>query len=287
MLFMLLCVQAVVQVVSQEMPSPPLHVHVDKWLLTWTPTEETNVTYTVQYLSFRNDVWRDVPACVQTPFNSCNVAFTKAESEHGCVLLRVRAERHELSSRPVKACSRHGDSCSPNVSLTARSGSLTVYLSSDHSMAHEHGDHVKHRVYYGKEGESLQKYKDAISSVTISNLEEGQRYCAKVQYVYFGKPMGLESCTQCEVIPKSKFIADEHKPKQTVVIIIVLVVLFLACLISVIAYVLIIHPGRIKRWLRPPCKIPDHFFFKSFAEHHVLRSSTIEEDHFDAISVIE
>ena len=48
-----------------------------------------------------------------------------------------------------------------------------------------------------------QKYKDSASSVSIHDLEEGQRYCTKVQYIYHNKPVGLESCTQCEVIPMS------------------------------------------------------------------------------------
>lgn len=49
-----------------------------------------------------------------------------------------------------------GDSCSPEMSLAARPGSLTVYINVSHSLVEEHGGHVKHRVYYGKEGESLE-----------------------------------------------------------------------------------------------------------------------------------
>uniref|UniRef100_A0A8D3B2Z1 Fibronectin type-III domain-containing protein n=1 Tax=Scophthalmus maximus TaxID=52904 RepID=A0A8D3B2Z1_SCOMX len=251
----LVCLFPSVPVVSEETLAPPQNIHVDKWLLTWTPaTEERDVTYTVQYSSFDNRVWKDVPACVQTSFNSCNVAFTKTESEYGCVMLRVQAERRGLTSRPVKACSRYGDSCTPEVRLTARPGSLTVYLSENHSMFVEHGDNAQHRVYYGKEGESLQMYEDGTSSVTIHKLEEGKHYCTKVQYIIFNQPYGLESCTQCEVIPESR-----HAPKQTEVIVAVVgVVVILAFLISAIAYILIFHHRRIKLWLQPPCQIPDH-----------------------------
>lgn len=42
------------------------------------------------------------------------------------------------------------------MSLAARPGSLTIYVNVSHSLLEEHGSHVKHRVYYGKEGESLQ-----------------------------------------------------------------------------------------------------------------------------------
>ncbi|XP_035459933.1 interferon gamma receptor 2 isoform X1 [Scophthalmus maximus] len=288
MLFILLCIQVVVQVpvVSEETLAPPQNIHVDKWLLTWTPaTEERDVTYTVQYSSFDNRVWKDVPACVQTSFNSCNVAFTKTESEYGCVMLRVQAERRGLTSRPVKACSRYGDSCTPEVRLTARPGSLTVYLSENHSMFVEHGDNAQHRVYYGKEGESLQQmYEDGTSSVTIHKLEEGKHYCTKVQYIIFNQPYGLESCTQCEVIPESR-----HAPKQTEVIVAVVgVVVILAFLISAIAYILIFHHRRIKLWLQPPCQIPDHFLFEPFPEHHIRSSPSSSSDgHWDIISSIE
>lgn len=49
-----------------------------------------------------------------------------------------------------------GDVCTPKVSLTVRPGFLTVNLNRNHSMAHDLGGHLEHRVYYGKEGEPLQ-----------------------------------------------------------------------------------------------------------------------------------
>lgn len=48
-----------------------------------------------------------------------------------------------------------------------------------------------------------QKYADVLSSVTIPDLQEGQRYCAAVQYIVFDLPVGLATCARCELIPKS------------------------------------------------------------------------------------
>ncbi|XP_018552104.1 interferon gamma receptor 2 isoform X1 [Lates calcarifer] len=281
MLRIFLWIQAFVQVLSVVTLAPPQNIHVNNWQLTWThDSEKEDVTYTVQYRSFDTSVWKDVQACVQTFSTSCNVTSTKAESEHGCVMLRVLAERQGLTSKPVKACSRHGDSCTPEVSLTARPGSLTVFLSRNHSMVLEHGDHVKHRVYYGKEGQSLQKYKDAVYSLSIPGLEEGQRYCTRVQYMLYEKPFGPESCTQCEVIPES-----EYERRQTVIITAMVVVVVVLILIPAIAYILIFQHGRIKKCLHPPCKIPDNFLLEPFSEHHILSSPS--EEHYDIITAME
>ncbi|XP_023273417.1 interferon alpha/beta receptor 1-like isoform X1 [Seriola lalandi dorsalis] len=263
-------------------PAPPEKIHIEKWLLTWNPaTEERDVTYTVQYSSFDTDVWKDVPACVNTSFTFCNVTFSKAENEHGCVMLRVQTERRGLTSRPVQACSRHGDSCTPEVSLTARPGSLTVYLSQDHSLFQDYGGHIQHRVYYGMEGESLQeKYVDGVASVSIKSLKEGQRYCTKVQYMYFTKLIGPESCTQCEVIPRSR---DKSVQTEVIVVVMVAVIMFV---IAVMAYVLICHRGRIKQLLRPPCEIPD-FLLEPYPENQIFSSpSSPSEERYDVISFI-
>lgn len=282
MLFSVLCVLFGVQVLSEEAPAQPEDIHVDNWLLTWTPaSEEKDITYTVQYSSFDSTVWTDVPACVHISFNSCNVSSTKASGEHGCVMLRVKAKRRRgLTSTPVQACSRHGGSCTPDFSLTAGPGSLTVHVSRNHSLALDHEDHAKHRVYYGKEGEPLQKYEDAVGSVTIPELQEGQRYCIKVQNIYFDTAVGLPTCTRCEVIPESR---KDSKLTEVLVAVVLLIVL----LIPVIAYFLIFQRGRIKQWLQPPCKIPDDFFLEPSPEHHLpIFTSSPSEEHWDVISCI-
>ncbi|XP_029385667.1 interferon gamma receptor 2 isoform X2 [Echeneis naucrates] len=178
MFLILLWIPAFVSVpaLSQAPPPPPQNIHVDKWLLMWAPaSQESNITYTVEYQSFDPGKWKGVPTCIREAITSCNVAVSKAESVNGCVMLRVRAERDGLSSIPVQACSRHGHSCSPEVSLTVRPQSMTVYLSRNHSLVQEHASQVKYRVYYGKAGELLTKSLDAASSVSIPKLEEGQR----------------------------------------------------------------------------------------------------------------
>ncbi|KAG7239126.1 hypothetical protein INR49_030006 [Caranx melampygus] len=260
-------------------PPPPQNIHVEKWLLRWTPaTEERNITYSVQYRSFDSTEWKNVSACFRMSSTSCNMTSSVPKSEHGCVMLRVRAERHGLKSKPVQACSRQGDTCTPEVSLTARPGSLTVYVSRSHSLVQEYGDHIKNRVYYGKDGESLQEYKEGVSSVPINNLEEGQRYCAKVQYIYFTEKIGLESCTQCEVIP------GPSKPVQTEVMVVGVVIVL--AVTAVTAYVLICHRGKIKRWLRPPYEMPE-VLIESYPKHRLIISpSSPSEEHYDVISSI-
>lgn len=59
-------------------------------------------------LSFDADKWKDVPACVRISSHTCDVTSAKAKGEHGCVTLRVQAERHNLTSTPAQACSRQG-----------------------------------------------------------------------------------------------------------------------------------------------------------------------------------
>uniref|UniRef100_A0A673B4G3 Uncharacterized LOC115412224 n=1 Tax=Sphaeramia orbicularis TaxID=375764 RepID=A0A673B4G3_9TELE len=184
-------------VVSDDPPAPPQDIRVDNWVLTWTPSStERNVTYTVQYSQFDANKWLNVKSCVHTSLNSCDVSFTKLEALYGCVRIRVLAERNGLRSKPVEACNRQGDSCTPNLSLTARPGYLAVHLSRDHILAKENGDHAGYRVCYGKEQQSLKVR-------ILSSLAEGQRCCVQAQYTNFNKRVGLPSCTKCEDIPNA------------------------------------------------------------------------------------
>lgn len=59
--------------------------------------------------SFEDTGWRDVPTCVRTTSTRCNVTAAAAEDSVGCAWLRVRAERAGVLSKPVQACSQHGD----------------------------------------------------------------------------------------------------------------------------------------------------------------------------------
>ncbi|XP_061648301.1 uncharacterized protein LOC133486731 isoform X3 [Phyllopteryx taeniolatus] len=243
----------------------------------------------LRHPSLHCNLWKDVSTCKQTNTASCNVAFIKAEAEHGCVRLGVQAERRGLTSELVEACSRQGiataghpfplaefptapcrlaapvadvvnpghdrsgNSCSPEVSLDARPGFLTLHLNRKSKIALE-GNHIKHRIYFGKKGELLEAYEDAVASVSIDNLKEGEHYCARVQYTYFDDPVGLARCTQCEVIPHSS-------PTTTKIEITVTIVILFIILIPVIAYIPLFQRRRIKEWLKPPYKIPDPVFF--------------------------
>ncbi|XP_030284179.1 uncharacterized protein LOC115588110 [Sparus aurata] len=282
MLVIALCVQLVARVLCEVPPAPPQDIHVDNWLLKWTPgTEDTDVTYTVKYSSFDSEKWINVPACEKISSTSCDVTSLKAVDELGCVKLRIQAERRGLKSSQVEACSNHNDSCTPVVDLTAQPGSLMVHLSSDNDLAKEHADHAKHRVYLGKEGEKLKLFKDSVASVPINGLQEGERYCVKVQYIYLGYPVGLPSCTKCELIPKTKHELNQAEISVAVVVPVACVVI----LGLLMAYVLIFHFKKIKRLMQPPCKIPEDLFQFSSYVHHPLPTSPSEEQ-FDVITCI-
>lgn len=257
MFVLVLCLALTSPVLTREQPPPPPQdVHVDHWQLSWTPAAgDPPLKYTVQYNSFDSNTWLDVPGCVGISSNSCDTAAIKGTSELGCVRLQVWAQSGALRSAKVEACSRHGDTCTPDISLTALPGSLTVHLSRNHSLADEYADNARHRIYFGKEGEPLEHYDDAVSSVTVRGLEAGQRYCMQVQYVVWNDPTGLSTCPRCERIP-------EPKPVQTGVIVAVVVVVVLTLTAVLILYVLIFHyktiKVRIRRWMSR-YKIPQDF----------------------------
>ncbi|XP_073329407.1 interferon gamma receptor 2 [Pagrus major] len=255
--FFALVVQLVAQVLCEVAPAPPQNIHVENWLVKWTPgTEDTDVTYTVRYSSFDSNEWINVPACVKISSTSCDVTSLKAVDALGCVKLHIHAQRRGLKSSLVKACSSHGDSCTPEVNLTARPGSLFVHLSSDHSLAREYAGHVKHKVCYGKEGEPLRKCKDSVASMSIDGLQEGQRYCVKVQYIYHSEDLvGLPSCTQCERTLETKNESN-HAGIVVAVVVPVACVFFVGLLM---AYILIFHCKKIKKLMQPPCQIPPEF----------------------------
>ncbi|KAK5861590.1 hypothetical protein PBY51_022973 [Eleginops maclovinus] len=277
MLFCVLCILIVPQVLSEAPPAPPHNVRVHDWLLTWTPAaEDGDVTYTSQYSSFNSLKWTNVLHCVRTSLNSCNVHSTKAGSMHDCVKLRVQAERHGRTSTSVEACSEQGLLCTPGFNLTARSGSLIVPLTEENSLAQNYAHNSKYRVYYGKEGEPLQDYKDDVASVTINELQEGQRYCAKVQYLYYKHTVGMPSCAQCMLIP--------HSGSSHAEIIVPVLFLFVLFAFVMMAYLYIFQSGRVKRFLRPPCRIREDLLEPIPEDRLPIHSSPSSEEHFDVIT---
>ncbi|XP_041662193.1 interferon gamma receptor 2 [Cheilinus undulatus] len=262
-------------VLTEDPPPSPRQVRVLQKLLTWTPPPtETDLTYSVQS-RYHADVWRDVPSCVHISSTSCDVTVTSVESRNGCVRLRVRAERRGLNSPPVEACSLHGDSCTPAVSLTARPTSLTVYLSRNHSLAEEHAAHVEHRVNYTREGDTQQLSRFSPSSVTLPSLEEGQRYCTQVEFMLHGQPVGPPSCPLCETIP--------HTGVQVSAGVVAIVVIVLILMGIASAYVLLFKGKRIKQWLRPPYKIPDDFHLQRPLP---ISTYSLPEENCDVISSV-
>ncbi|XP_077583833.1 uncharacterized protein LOC144204018 [Stigmatopora nigra] len=250
MVLLLIYFHFVIQVLSEAPPVMPQHVLFDNWQLTWTPaTEETTVNYTVMYRSFDSTHWIDIPYCKQIYSTYCNVTSMETKAEHGCVMLGVRAERLGLKSDPAIACSKQGNLCSPEVGLSVRPGSLTLHLSRKSGITEE-GYFVKHRIYFGEEGEPLEaSEEDAASSVSIDNLTEGKRYCASVQNTYFNIPVGLGSCPKCETIPQSRPPSKKTEITVTVVLLFVIIIL-------VIVYILLYQRKRIKGWMQTSNKIP-------------------------------
>ncbi|MEQ2217673.1 hypothetical protein XENOCAPTIV_018513, partial [Xenoophorus captivus] len=240
---------------------PPHNVVINQNQLVWNSTA-INVTFTVEYRSFNSD-WTPIPACSNTPLTSCDFGLGRAEAEYGCVRVRVAARTNGETSESVEACSREGDPCTPNVTLTAAPGSLTVNLKREHDLDKEHASNLKHQIYLGKKGGKLEWYKDSVSSEFIDGLEVGQQYCVTVGFVLHWKPLGPASCVQCETIPGfSKillFTCPDHPrscgSKQTQIIVVSIVISGIFLLVG-IAYIQLFKSRKIKQLLQPPYTIP-------------------------------
>ncbi|CAL8326839.1 unnamed protein product [Lota lota] len=229
---------------SERLP-PPSHVHVGS-LLRWSaPPAHSNLSYTVQYLSFDTKGWNNFSSCSQSQNTSCDVTANRKEAELGCVRLRVLAHGHNLTSDPEEACSQQGNRCSPEVQLSSQPGTLIVNLHGNHTLSYEHGSQVKHLVYFGREGEPLKKYRYSPSSVVIKELEEGRRYCVSVVFVFYEILVGPPSCVKCQDIPQSVWAKQITVTLVTVFSVIGVLVLFLV-------YVLFFERKRIAQWMRPP-----------------------------------
>ncbi|MEQ2268165.1 hypothetical protein XENORESO_016579, partial [Xenotaenia resolanae] len=140
--------------VSRKAVLPPHDVVINQSQLVWNSTANI-VTFTVEYRSFSSD-WTPILACNNTPLTSCDFGLGRAEAEYGCVRVRVAARTNRETSESVEACSREGNPCTPNVTLTAAPGSLTVNLKRDHDLDKEHASNLKHRIYLGKKGGKLE-----------------------------------------------------------------------------------------------------------------------------------
>ncbi|KAK5610706.1 hypothetical protein CRENBAI_001043 [Crenichthys baileyi] len=249
-IWVLFCLGSTTAAVSRKAVPPPHDVVINQSQLSWNSTAK-NVTFTVEYRSFSSD-WTPIQACSNTPLTSCDFGLGRAEAEYGCVQVRVAARRNGETSESVEACSREGDPCTPNVTLTAAPGSLTVNLKRDHDLDKEHASNLKHRIYLGKKGGNLELYKDSISSEFIDGLEVGQQYCVTVAFVLHWEPLGPASCVQCETIP------GFSGSKQTQIIVVSVVISGIFLLVG-ITYIHLFKSRKIKQLLQPPCTIPSFF----------------------------
>ncbi|XP_061580311.1 interferon gamma receptor 2 [Cololabis saira] len=264
---------------SAEMLPEPSNVFIDQWNLTWAPApglEDKTITHVVEYRSFNSHTWRVLPECANVSRNFCDFSPTSRKSDDRCIMLRVRAEQQGRRSVPVQACSTRGGLCSPEFSMTAAPGSITVHLNRNSCLFMDYADHSQHRIYFGKEGEKLQLFREAASSQFIRDLEVGQKYCAKVEFLLYDKPYGAASCLQCEVVPAP----DDSK--RTVTIVTVVIVLVILVLVPIISYVLIWRPKAIKKILKPQYHIPASLQPSDIKNVYVLSSSNQED--YDLIS---
>ncbi|RVE57798.1 hypothetical protein OJAV_G00202740 [Oryzias javanicus] len=225
---------------------PPQNVSVYGSQLTWSPgSGDGEVLYTVEYQRHASKSWQQVPACVSTPHTSCDFSSAAAKAEHGCVALHVRAYDHGVSSAAVPACSSQGGRCSPEVTLTTAPGAIMVNLNKKHYLHDEYADGACYRISFGKEGAQLNVTVDTLSSETFSDLDEGRRYCAAVEFMLYGKPFGVPSCVRCELIPA------QSTAKKTVIITSVVVGVIVLVVVPVIFYLLTFQRTKIKKLLKP------------------------------------
>ncbi|KAG7259481.1 hypothetical protein CRUP_008942, partial [Coryphaenoides rupestris] len=165
---------------------------------------------------------------------------------------KVHAQKHNLTSDSVEACSQQETSCSPKVQLSAQPGSLTVHLIGDHPLIRKHGrGQIQHLVSYGKEGEPLQPSKSSLYSVVITGLDEGQRYCVAVVFTYFSTPIAPPSCAKCIDIPQS-----DERANITLGLGLGLGFLLLLVVLVVLTMVYVFQCEKIKAWMRPPYTMP-------------------------------
>uniref|UniRef100_A0A3Q4I2X6 Fibronectin type-III domain-containing protein n=1 Tax=Neolamprologus brichardi TaxID=32507 RepID=A0A3Q4I2X6_NEOBR len=226
-------------VASQALP-PPQNVQVEKGQLTWTPGEP-DVTYTVNYRRFNSDEWEALPACIQTHFHSCNISaigprVTNDLPENSCVTLRVQAERRGLKSEGVNACSRYGDVCTPPLSILTRPGSLTVFLNNDHELAKEHASNAKHRIYFGREGESpLQVRTRSDSSRCLCSPD-------------------VTACVTAETMKGALFsqsLTSKHVNRTPMIVGLLICIVVIAIIILALGYLGFFQTEKIKRCLEP------------------------------------
>lgn len=227
---------------ASSLPAPG-RVELQDGLLRWSPAED-HLPHTVQVRRFEQDEWSSLSQCQETVTSVCDVSALLREAEHGCLRLRVRAQRGPDRSEAVEACSASEDRCTPQLGLTPSGGSLTVNLSRRHVLLVALGHHAKYNVCHWSEDRPEPVCDQTLDSVPLSDLEPGRTYCAWAQFLHFGRAEGAPRCAVCRELP------PRRSPHAAAILGSTLTLAALALLCGA-TYVLIFHKKRIKAWFRP------------------------------------
>lgn len=224
-------------------PPAPGSVELKDGLLRWAPATD-DATHAVQFQAFDEDGWRSLAECEGTAESECDVRALLRSAKHGCVRLRVRAQRGPLASEAVEACGASGDRCTPELGLSPAGVSLTVNLSRRHSLLEALGRHARYNVCHWSADAPRRLCHETRDALPLPDLEPGRTFCAAAQFLYFDRAEGVGRCPVCRDVPR------HPSPYATVVVSVVLALIALG-LSSLAAYVLIYHRNKIKTWCRP------------------------------------
>ncbi|XP_014030052.1 interleukin-10 receptor subunit beta-like isoform X1 [Salmo salar] len=264
---------------SEDELSSPRDVRVGS-AVRWSPaTDSPGIKYTVQYWNSDSKKWLNVSGCVQTELTTCNEV-----SGLGCVMVQVLAQEGNRTSRSVEACS-HADSCSPEFQLISKEGLLMVQMVKNNRLREDNAAHFEYNIQYGRDGEEVkQDLYTSTSFKTINGLDVGQRYCVQVRYFCYSKPFGTPSTQHCESIHES-----ERTRKMKIVAIGVTVTILLGVLVVGLTLFIYRHHKKVKQFLQPPLRLPDHYFeYLSgvFPQQALSITTSPCEERHDLISIV-
>ncbi|XP_066542630.1 interferon gamma receptor 2 [Hoplias malabaricus] len=243
----------------------PKKITVRSSVLSWTSSErENNVTYTVQYNTLPEQEWQNVCGCSQMQFN-----FTAASEDFYGKIFRVRAETANLTSdwkHSEQVQCQHTGTCAPLFNLTLRNNKVLLWMDyKDKSLKEKFGGHITFKAQYWKETTFIDKQDLNVNgrSLTIEDLESGEKYCFQVEYLYFKKSYGKPSHILCETIPETS------GARTLRVILSGLLVVAAFATFGICLYFVYKNYKKIKTFLQPPLDIPDHFheFFSGEFSH--------------------
>ncbi|XP_048833727.1 uncharacterized protein LOC125709400 [Brienomyrus brachyistius] len=180
----------------------------------------------------------------------------------------------------------------PIISVVSQPHTLIVQVLSDEELWKEIGDHLEYRVLYKKEEEeSFRIYKNfsyRFTHLPIEGLDAGVKYCVKVIYIAYNKPLNEPSNLECAFVTE---LEDTKRMRDAVgiaVAVILLCVLVPSCLWMVGR-----NQKRLKQALKPPLSVPLHFqeflmedFDPSQPSVDAKHCGSSTEEVWDTISVV-